>query len=89
MIFDNTVYNSSEKVSVMGVIRPPVNAISPRFLDQLSFHTRKNGLACKTEQTYTHWVKLFIFVYNKRHPKRMGNAEIAVFIGGLFIIDPA
>lgn len=69
----------------MDDIRPLVNISSPRFLDQLRIHIRKNGLAYKTEQTYIHWVKRFIFFHNKRHPKQMGNAEIEAFLGDLSI----
>jgi hypothetical protein len=47
-----------------------------RFLDLLRLHTRGQGLAYRTEQTYIHWVKRFIFYHGKRHPKDMQTAEV-------------
>ena len=69
----------------MDDIKKPVQLNSPRFLDQLRIHIRQNGLAYKTEQTYIHWVKRFIYFHNKRHPKDMGPAEIEAFLGNLSI----
>ena len=36
------------------------------FLNQLRLHIRQHGLAYKTEQTYVHWVKRFIYFHNKQ-----------------------
>ena len=69
----------------MDDIPQPIKEGSPRFLDQLRIHMRKNGLAYKTEQTYIHWIKRFIFFHNKRHPKQMGNVEIEAFLCDLSI----
>lgn len=57
---------------------PPV-----RFMHQLRLHMRENGLAYRTEQTYTHWIKRFICFHQKRHPKDMGIPEIETFLTDL------
>lgn len=56
-----------------------------RFLDTLRLHIRENGLAYRTEQTYIHWVKRFIYFHNKRHPKDMGVLEMEAFLNHLAI----
>ena len=50
-----------------------------RFLDQLKLSMRENGLAYRTEQTYIHWVKRFIYFHNKKHPKDMGIRDVQWF----------
>jgi len=44
---------------------------------------RQNGLAYRTEQTYIHWVKRFIYFHNKQHPKTMGSKHIESFLADL------
>ncbi|MFQ3324063.1 MAG: integron integrase [Pseudomonadales bacterium] len=61
----------------------PVKPI--RLLDQLRFHMRKSGLAYRTEQTYIHWIKRFIYFNNKTHPKDIGVLEIEAFLNDLAI----
>jgi site-specific recombinase XerD len=34
----------------------------------------------RTEQTYCHWVKRFIFFHNVRHPGEMGEPEVNAFL---------
>jgi hypothetical protein len=56
----------------MDDIRHKPQAKPTRFLDQLRLHIRQQGLAYKTEQTYIHWVKRFIYFHNKQHLKNLG-----------------
>jgi len=56
----------------MDDIRHKLQAKPTRFLDQLRLHIRQQELAYKTEQTYIHWVKRFIYFHNKQHPKNLG-----------------
>jgi integron integrase len=37
----------------------------------------------RTEDTYIHWIKRFIFFHNKRHPRDMSAAEIGQFLSHL------
>jgi integron integrase len=37
----------------------------------------------RTEDTYVHWIKRFIFFHNKRHPAEMAEPEIARFLSNL------
>jgi hypothetical protein len=37
----------------------------------------------RTEETYVHWIKRFIFFHNKRHPVEMAEKEIGRFLSSL------
>lgn len=39
----------------------------------------------RTEQTYVHWIKRFIFFHGKRHPRSMGSREIEAFLSHLAV----
>lgn len=67
----------------MDDIRLTIPPNSPRLLDQLRLHIRQSGLAYRTEQTYIHWVKRFIYFHKKQHPKTMGAKHIEHFLADL------
>ena len=69
----------------MDDIRHSIPPKPVRFLDQLRLHIRESGLAYRTEQTYIHWAKRYIYFHNKKHPKDMGNKEIEVFLNDLAV----
>ncbi|UTW05350.1 integron integrase [Amphritea atlantica] len=54
-------------------------------MEQLRQHIRINGLAYRTEQTYVHWIKRFIYFHNKQHPKDMDAVHIEAFLNDLAI----
>jgi hypothetical protein len=56
---------------------------SPKLLDQVREAIRTRHYSPKTEESYVHWVKRFIFFHNKRHPAEMGEKEIAQFLSSL------
>jgi site-specific recombinase XerD len=55
----------------------------PKLLEQVIAKIRFKHYSCRTEQSYSHWIKLFILFHNKRHPKEMGAPEIEVFLSAL------
>ncbi|MCX2842302.1 phage integrase N-terminal SAM-like domain-containing protein [Microbulbifer thermotolerans] len=65
---------------VMDDVRPRISAQPVRFFDRLRLHIRQNGLAFTTEKTYVHWVRRFICFHQKRHPQKMGSAEVEHFL---------
>ncbi|MEZ5548901.1 MAG: integron integrase [Pseudomonadales bacterium] len=69
----------------MDDIRHRIPPQPSRFLDQLRLHIRKSGLAYRTEQTYIHWVKRFIYFHGKRHPKDLGMVEVEKFLNHLAV----
>jgi hypothetical protein len=48
----------------------------PKLLDQLREALRSRYYSRRTEQTYCHWVKRFIYFHNVRHPCEMNEPEI-------------
>ena len=55
----------------------------PRLLNQVRHAIRTRHYSPRTEETYIHWIKRFIFFHNKRHPGEMAEAEIARFLSNL------
>ncbi|MFZ1907800.1 MAG: integron integrase [Burkholderiales bacterium] len=55
----------------------------PRLLDQVRDAIRRRHYSIRTEQSYIHWIKRFIFFSDKRHPKEMGAQEVTAFLSHL------
>lgn len=56
---------------------------APRFLDQVRDAIRRRHYSPRTEETYVHWIKRFIYFHGKRHPLQMGEAEVTAFLNHL------
>ncbi|WP_432452426.1 MULTISPECIES: phage integrase N-terminal SAM-like domain-containing protein [unclassified Agarivorans] len=39
----------------------------------------------RTEQTYWHWIKRFLYFYHKQHPAKLGAADIERFLTHLAV----
>ncbi|NWF56439.1 MAG: phage integrase N-terminal SAM-like domain-containing protein, partial [Syntrophaceae bacterium] len=63
----------------------PAPAQKPKLLDRLSEALRSRHYSRRTEQSYSHWVKLFIFFHNKRHPAEMAEPEINAYLTHLAV----
>jgi len=57
----------------------------PKLLDRLRLALRSRHYSKRTEQTYCHWVKKYIYFHNVRHPDEMGDAEINSFLTHLAV----
>lgn len=55
----------------------------PKLLDQVRQRIRLKHYSYRTEQSYTGWIKRFIFYHHKRHPQEMGKAEVEDFLNHL------
>ena len=64
---------------------PPIATATqkPKLLEQVRQAIRIRHYSPRTEETYVHWIKRFIFFHNKRHPVEMGEKEIAQFLSSL------
>jgi hypothetical protein len=58
-------------------------AKAPRLMDLLRSRIRYLHYSYRTEQAYVYWAKRFIYFHNKKHPKEMGETEIAGFLNHL------
>ena len=69
----------------MDDIRHRIPEQSARFMDLLRLHMRQSGLAYRTEQTYIHWVRQYIYFHGKRHPKDLCAKHVEAFLNHLAI----
>lgn len=57
----------------------------PKLLDQVRDRLRVKHYSIRTEQTYVHWIKRYIFFHGKRHPKDLGARDIEAFLTHLAV----
>jgi site-specific recombinase XerD len=55
----------------------------PRLLDQVHEAIRRRFFSRRTEETYVHWIKRFIYFTGKRHPATVGEAKVTAFLNHL------
>lgn len=60
-------------------------AREPRLLDQVRNALRRLHYSYRTEQAYIQWTRRFIFFHQKRHPREMGEAQVAAFLTHLAV----
>ncbi len=60
--------SSSTQPAQPNTVSPPRQ---PKLLDRLAEALRARHYSRRTEATYSHWVKRFIFFHNMRHPAEM------------------
>ena len=57
----------------------------PRLLDQVRNKLRVKHYSIRTEDTYSHWIKRYIYFHGKRHPKDLGARDIETFLTDLAV----
>lgn len=57
----------------------------PKLLDQVKNRLRLKHYSLRTEDTYVHWIKRYIYFHHKRHPAEMGGAEVEAFLTDLAV----
>ena len=55
----------------------------PRLLEQVHDAIRRLHYSRRTEETYVHWIRHFIYWSGKRHPANLGNSEVTAFLSHL------
>ena len=55
------------------------------FLTQVANVIRTKHYSIRTEQTYIDWIRRFILFHGKRHPRDMGEREVAAFLTHLAV----
>ena len=82
------VYPLNREEPAASRVSPPLanSSAAPqklKLLDQVRQAIRMRHYSPKTEESYVHWIKRFIFFHNKRHPAEMNEKEIAQFLSSL------
>ena len=79
----------SEEKSSSRFSTPPGEAkpaqTQPKLMDRLRLALRSRHYSRRTEQSYCHWVKRYIYFHNVRHPDEMGEPEINAFLTDLAV----
>jgi integron integrase len=57
--------------------------VRPRLLEQLRDAIRRRHYSYRTEETYVHWVRRFIYFSGLRHPRELGAAGVTAFLNFL------
>jgi integron integrase len=57
--------------------------IMSKFLDQVREGMRVAHYSLRTEEAYLGWIRRYILFHDKRHPREMGEAEVASFLSHL------
>lgn len=57
----------------------------PRLLEQVRDVLRYRHYSYRTEQSYIHWIKRYIYFHNKKHPREMGADEIVEYLTHLAV----
>ena len=55
----------------------------PRLLDLVRDAISRKHYSRRTEESYIHWIRRFIYFSGKRHPEGMGAAEVTAFLNHL------
>ncbi|MBV0934970.1 site-specific integrase, partial [Marinobacterium weihaiense] len=53
------------------------------FLNHIRQELRLRGYSLRTEKTYLHWIKHFIYFHRLTHPAQMGAQEVRAFLTSL------
>ena len=69
----------SQTLATISSISMPTER-QPKLLDRMHEALRSRHYSGRTEQTYCHWVKRFIYFHNIRHPVEMAEPEINAFL---------
>ncbi|HEX6638568.1 MAG TPA: integron integrase [Steroidobacteraceae bacterium] len=56
---------------------------APRLLDRVRDAIKRLHYSARTEETYIHWIKRFIYYSGKRHPAELGATEVTAFLNHL------
>jgi len=56
-----------------------------KFLARVQSVIRARYLSIRTEEAYVHWIRRFILHHGKRHPEKLGEADVAEFLTHLAV----
>lgn len=74
-------------IPASGAHEPQCNGNPPKLMDRFREALRSRHYSRRTEETYCHWVKRFIFFHHVRHPAEMAESEINAFLTNLAVKD--
>src|SRR5205085_7837552 len=54
-----------------------------RLIDRFREAIRSRHYSLRTEQAYWYWIRYFVFFHGRRHPAKLGPAEVSAFLSWL------
>jgi site-specific recombinase XerD len=66
-----------------GASNAAVVSEGPRLLDVVRDAIRRRHYSLRTEQSYVHWIRRFIYFSGRRHPRELGAPEVTGFLNHL------
>jgi len=57
----------------------------PMLLEVVRQRIRLKHYSHRTEKSYVHWIRRFVFFHNRRHPRELGKPEIEAFLTHLAV----
>jgi integron integrase len=73
----------SVMLPIASIMPKPVSPGKLKLLERVRWHLRLKRYSIRTEAAYIDWIRRFILFHGKRHPKEMGEKEIASFLSYL------
>jgi hypothetical protein len=67
----------------MGRLSNMPDAPPPRLLDRVRAALRTRHYSIRTEKAYVGWVRRYVLFHGKRHPDKLGEAEIGAYLSSL------
>jgi Site-specific recombinase XerD len=59
---------------------------NPRLLDLVRAKLRIKHYSLRTEESYLHWIKRYIFFHQKQHPRNLGSREVTAYLNHLAVV---
>lgn len=72
-------------LAVIHDTREPLTVAAPNLWQRIAIACRAKGYSLSTERTYAHWAKAFVAWHGKRHPLKMGPAEVQAYLNFLAV----
>lgn len=78
-------YSTESEGEWVWVSEPGEGESAPRLFDEIRRVLRVKHYSFRTETVYLGWIRRFILVNGKRHPRSMGAAEVEAFLSSLAV----
>ena len=64
---------------------PSFDRPAPKLLERVHQAIMRKHYSARTEESYVHWIKRYIFFHGKRHPLAMAEPEVTAFLNHLAV----
>lgn len=72
-------------MAVIHDTREPLTVATPNLWQRIAIACRAKGYSLSTERTYVHWAKTYVAWHGRRHPLKLGPAEVQAYLNFLAV----